>query len=113
MGGFMKAFLKAGLGLTSATVLIIGFQIPAAKGEALKPGAVLLAQSAETKNEKEAVPSAPSKEPGQSKSKEPSPSPKKQKKSYKFERSKQPPAAVRTKKFGGTTMRGKKTSEGE
>lgn len=112
---FVKNFFKVAIGLTSATILVIALQAQAATSETIKPGAFLLAQSAEPQKEQQKSHVAPSAQEEeklkQEKSREQKMQPEKQ---APKTRAIQPPAAPpTTKKFGGGIVRDKESPEGE
>jgi hypothetical protein len=112
---FVKIFFKVALGLTSVVSLLIPLQVQAVAHETIKPGAVLLAQSAEPQKE-------PTKSPvtagGQEEEKLKQEKLKEQEIQMKKQAPKtrglqQPPAAAGTKKIGGQAIRAKEFPEGE
>lgn len=115
MGGFVKTFVKFGLGLTSATVLVLGLQAQAAAAETLKPGAFLLAQNVEPKKEKAPATTspttkpAPPAKPGQPQVAPEAKPPARRGRPYIQEA----PGASGTKRIGGGTIRDKKGPEDE
>lgn len=111
---FVKKFFKAALGLTSAAILLIALQAQAAASETVKPGAFILAQSADAQKEKQAAEAARAKEA--EKQKQMQSEEKKmemQKQAPKTRGLQSAPAATGTKKIGGQIIRDKECPDGE
>jgi len=111
-----KEFFKVAIGLTSATILVIVLQVQAATSETIKPGAFLLAQSAEPQKEQQkslVAPSAHEEEKlKQEKSREQKMQVEKQAPKTRAIQPPPPPPAG-SKKFGGGIIRDKESPEGE
>lgn len=112
---FVKNSFKATLGLTSALILLIALQAQAAASETTKPGAFLLAQSAEPQKEQKKSPKAASVQEEEKLKQEKSREEKMQmeKQAPKTRGPQSAPAATGTKKIGGQIIRDKESPDGE
>jgi hypothetical protein len=112
---FIKIFLKVAISFTSAMIMAIALQAQAATREPIKPGAVLLAQSAMPQKEQQKSPvdaGTPKEEKlKQEKSREQKMQLEKQ--APKTRAMQPPPPGDGTKKFGGGIIRDKESPEGE